>query len=152
MKNIKNKKAAIFIVSAIVLIVSAFFLGKSVGSKSNLNQAGFPAGDGSQFSQNRNGGKNGQSKQFVGGNIRGVIDTITDSSLVLKNQDGSSKIVILSASTTISKSAIASIKDVVSGENVMIRGKANSDGSITAESIQIFDGQDFSFPNRKNTN
>ncbi len=54
--------------------------------------------------------------------------------------DGSgtgSKIVFFSASTTVFKMSAGSMDDVAQGTDVIVTGKTNTDGSVTAQSIQI---------------
>ena len=52
-------------------------------------------------------------------------------------QDGSTKIVLVGSSIEITKSAAGSVEDLATGINVTVVGTANSDGSVTAESVQI---------------
>jgi len=58
-------------------------------------------------------------------------------SITLKIQNSGTKIVFFSSSTQIMKTQQGSLEDIVVGENLTITGKANSDGSLTAKSIQI---------------
>ena len=133
-EKLKTQKSKVIIVG-IVLLVVFFFIGRLSVSQNNVQPQNFQGGN----MQARTKGGN------FGGMIRGVVDSISDQGIVIKGQDGSSKIVLLSSSTTISKSSTASSSDLVSGLNVMIRGKANSDGSVIADSIQIFSDQNFGF-------
>ncbi len=57
-------------------------------------------------------------------------------SLTLKIQDGGSRIVFLSSSTTVSKTVEGSLNDIEIGKQIMITGKQNSDGSYVAQTIQ----------------
>ena len=137
-EKLKSKKTKAVILG-IVLVIVSFFIGRwSVNTNSAPSQ-NFQGGN-----MQRMGGKAGS----FGGIIRGVVDSMSDQGLVIKGQDGSSKIVLLSGSTTISKSSTASSSDLISGLNVMIRGKANSDGSVVADSIQIFTDQNFGFKSK----
>ena len=52
-------------------------------------------------------------------------------------QDGGSKIVFFSNSTEISKMTDGLIDDIEIGKQVMVGGDQNSDGSYTAETIQL---------------
>ena len=59
------------------------------------------------------------------------------STITIKMTDGSTKLVLFSSSTDIAKSAAGTSADLVAGENVVVTGSANSDGSITATRIQL---------------
>lgn len=68
--------------------------------------------------------------------ISGDILSTDDKTLTLKLNDGSSKIIILSAKTEISKSSTASATDLKVGGKITVQGQTNTDGSVTAQSIQ----------------
>ena len=76
---------------------------------------------------------NGQSFRPVSGEIIGS----DDKSVTVKLQDGSSKIVLLSDSAQINKASVGAKEDLKTGENIVVFGTTNSDGSVTAQSIQI---------------
>lgn len=69
--------------------------------------------------------------------VSGQITAKNGNSLTIQSRDGSSKIVILSGSTAVGKSVSGSLSDLATGQNVMITGTTNSDGSVTAENVQI---------------
>lgn len=74
----------------------------------------------------------------VGANsANGEIISKDDKSITVKLRDGGSKIVFFSDTTQISKMAEGSRSDVEIGEQVIVSGSANSDGSITANTIQL---------------
>lgn len=127
----------------LVTLVVAGSLGFYGGMKYAQSKA--PA-QGSAFSQNggqrpqlgigQNGGRRmgiGQNGGFVGGEVLSK----DDKSLTIKMRDGSTKIVILSASTSVGKAAAGSLSDLASGQQVTVAGTANPDGSITAQQVQI---------------
>lgn len=89
-----------------------------------------------QDGQGFGGARMGQG--VVGGGITaGQILSKDDTSITVRLTDGGSKIVFLTASTTITKSSTGSLNDLVVNENVVVNGLANSDGSINAQSIQL---------------
>lgn len=59
------------------------------------------------------------------------------SSITVKLQDGSTKIVLIGTSTPIMKTAQGSPADLTEGENVFVAGGVNADGSITAQSVEL---------------
>ena len=81
--------------------------------------SGFPGGSGA-------GGRTG------GNMISGSIIAADESSITVKTTDGSSKIILVSDSTSISKTEDAAQSDLITGEDVMVTGTSNDDGSVTA--------------------
>ena len=112
----------------------------------------FTAGNGggnAQFGQFRRG-QNGQAggtgaaagRQGGGsaGGMRPVMGSILDQddkSLTIKMLDGSTKIVLLSDTTAINKSTAGSRTDLTNGQQVVVFGTTNSDGSVTALNVSL---------------
>ena len=125
-----------FIIALIVVGGGAFYGGMVYGKNSAANsvrsarQAGLggAAGQGAQAGRVARGGAN-----FVSGDIIAMDNT----SITVKNQAGGSKIVFLSGNTQISKFAAGSIADLTVGQTVTANGTTNTDGSITAQMIQL---------------
>lgn len=69
--------------------------------------------------------------------VNGEIISADDKSITVKLQDGSSKIVLISDKTEINKATEATKDDLKTGEKVAVFGQENSDGSITAQNVQI---------------
>lgn len=135
---ITDKKIVITI--GVVLVVGVLgFLGGMQYQKRKL-----PAGVAFNQNQMRGiGGFNGQRTLGTGGMMRGgsgVIGEVLskdDKSITVKLQDGGSKIVFFSGTTTIAKSAQGTIGDVTTGTQVVVTGTTNPDGSVTAQNIQL---------------
>lgn len=138
MANEKHNQNIVTII-LIVFVFTAFgFLG---GMKYQMSKLGKMRG---QFpGQMRNGDGVGQNNfgsqnrgRFGGMNLGEIIST-TDNSITIKLSDGSTKIVLISESTSINKSAVAVIGDLKVGEKVSVFGNTSSDGTITATSVQL---------------
>jgi threonine dehydrogenase-like Zn-dependent dehydrogenase len=80
-------------------------------------------------------GTNRNGARFNG--ITGEITSVDENSITVKMNDGSSKIVLFSDKTQVNKSAQASVADLKAGETVMVMGETGTDGSVTAQSIQL---------------
>jgi hypothetical protein len=137
-----KKHIITLVVIAIVFASGGFFGGYKYGQ--NKNSAGkrvldqFPNMNGRQFGQNSNNNSTTQKNRLGGGGmIMGTILSIDGKTLTVKVQDGGSKIVFLNDSTAIEKSVSGSLADLTTDKTVQIAGTTNSDGSITAQNIQI---------------
>lgn len=150
-----NKLIVIVIATAVVVGGGAFFGGmkyaESKNPRSRVSQADFQnlqnlspeerqqglqelnANAGAGF----RGGSGGGQRGIGGGFTAGEIIAKDDKSVTVKLQDGGSKIVFLSDSTEITKSAEGTLGDLEVGKNISVNGTANSDGSVTAQSIQL---------------
>lgn len=69
--------------------------------------------------------------------VNGEIISSDDKSITVKSADGGSKIVLISEKTAINKASAAGKDDLKIGEKVAIFGQENSDGSVTADNVQI---------------
>jgi hypothetical protein len=122
------------IIVVIVLVAAGGFFG---GMK--YQQSKVPA-FGRQFAgAGGTGGAGGAGGNRVNGSrpVMGQIIASDNNSITVKMQDGSTKIVIVSASTGINKAASGTIADLTVGETVSAFGTTNTDGSITAQNIQL---------------
>jgi hypothetical protein len=129
-----NKNLIIVGVAAAVIFGAGGFFG---GMK--YQQSKVPARF-ANFQGARNGNGNTDSSNARNSNFRpvnGQIISADDKSITVKMQDGSSKIVLFSDQTQINQATAATKGDLKTGETVAVFGTANSDGSVTAQSIQL---------------
>lgn len=137
----KDIKLSLPLVIIICLAVggASFYGGTLMSKKSTSNFQG-------QFSgmANRTGNATGRATNGKmgngsanGGMINGEILKLDDNTVTIKLSDGSSKIVYLSADTTISKFTEATKQDLEIGKTVMINAKTDTSGNQTAQFIQL---------------
>jgi len=104
---------------------------------------GIPGAGGQGISVQNAAGRTGGNTAFArrgaqGGNmVNGEILSSDDKSITVKIPTGGSKIVFFAGSTKIMKSVDVAATDLTTGENVMVTGTQNTDGSVTATMIQI---------------
>lgn len=122
-------------------IVIAGVVGFVAGTKSQSAQpAQLPPQAGNGYMRMRSGnggpmmfgGRNGQNRPVLGQIIASDASSIT-----VKMPDGSSRIILFSQNTTVTKSVAAQKIDLTVGTGVLVTGTMNSDGSMTAKAIQI---------------
>ena len=119
----------IWLVIAIVALGGGYFWGKAGVSAS---RAGF-AGAGTYGSSTRRF----TGAAGAGGLTTGQISTIDSSSITLQLANGNSQVVFYSSSTPVSEPTIVSVSTLKVGTNVMVGGTPNTDGSLTAQTIQV---------------
>ncbi len=81
-----------------------------------------------------------------GGMFIGEITSIDDKTITLKTVDGGSKIVIVGSGTAYRKTVDGTSADVKQGDTVSVSGISNSDGSVTATTIQLNPGFKIAVP------
>lgn len=132
-----SKQWVSLVIVAVVFAGGGFFGGvKYEASKKpavTASRSGQFAGTGAAggFGGRRAGGANGGS--FVSGQVLSV----DSNSITVKNMAGGSQIVILAPSTQYRKAVDGSATDVTTGSMVTVTGSTNTDGSLTAQSVQI---------------
>ncbi len=140
-----NKTFIIFIAITFLVAGGAFYggmkygQGKTAGSFANLRNLS-PEERQQRFQQMGAGaiGLGARNGSQAGANfISGEIISKDNQSITVKLQDGSSKIVFYSDTTNVGKFVNGVPADLEIGKTVTINGKANDDGSITAQSIQL---------------
>jgi hypothetical protein len=133
----KNKKIGLIVIGVLVLV--GVFYGGMVYGKNQTPARGAQVFDPNNMPSGMlNGGtRNIKSGAGFGGITGGEIISKDDKGITIKLQDGGSKIIFLSTNTTIAKTATGSTTDLIVGTKVSITGTTNTDGSITAQSVQI---------------
>lgn len=128
----KNNNLLIAIIIAVVVGAAGFFGGMKYQESKRPT-----------FSRQFNGQAMGAQTGIRQGNrngfrpVNGEILSADDKSITVKLIDGSSKIVLLSDKTIINKADQATKSDLKTGEKVAAFGTENSDGSMTAQNIQL---------------
>jgi len=124
-----KKRAIITIILIVIFSAVGFFAGmKYQQSKQPAFLREFGRGQGV---------RTGQGNRQAFRPVNGEIISSDEKSITVKLQDGSSKIVLFSDKTEINKAASATKEDLKVGEKVAVFGSENSDGSVTAQNIQL---------------
>lgn len=121
----------IAVIVAVVVGAGAFFAGMK------YQQGKTPAVTANAGGTGGFGGRGGNGRNGANRPMMGQIISQDDKSMTVKMQDGSTKIVLLSTTTAINKAATATKSDITVGERVNVFGTANTDGSVTAQNIQL---------------
>ena len=123
----KNNVGLVAIIALLIGGVAGFFGGtKYQLSKRATSNGQFGAGRLGNGGRGRNGGA-----------VIGDILSVDNSGITVKLQDGSSKIVLVTDSTSINKAAQATKSDLTNGARVAVFGTVNADGSVTAQNVQL---------------
>lgn len=136
----KLKWIFITVGSAVVLLL-VFQLGVFVG----LKKAGFSRNWGENYSQNFGMPPRGPLGQFEGREsfgghgVAGEVIKIEAKNLVIKGQDGIEKVVNILQNTIIQRgNKIIKLSDIKIDDGVVIIGAPNSDGTVTAKMVRVF--------------
>ncbi len=135
-----NNNTVTIVVIGVVALGIGFFGGMQYSNYQRAQLRG-------QFAGGQFGGRMIGGGQGAGGNrmmfrngsrpVYGQIVSQDDKSITVKMNDGSSKIVILSVKTSINKASEATKDDLKAGDTVAVFGTENSDGSVTAQNVQL---------------
>lgn len=142
---VQKQQHTLMIAGAIVLaLAGGFFCGtqyqqtrpfggmmRQFGIGGTGGVSGIGGANGTQWNGQGRGGRMGIRP------VSGEIVKADDTSITVKAADGSSKIVILSEKTEINKADTATKTDLKVGEKVAVFGQENTDGSVTAQNIQL---------------
>jgi hypothetical protein len=124
---------AVIIIAVLLVGAGAFYGGMRFEQSKTANVR-------NQYSRNVSGAEGRGGQRFAQAGVRPVSGKIIhrdESSITVELQDGSSKIILVTDQSSINKTEAGSKADLKDGEEVVIFGQENSDGSITAQNIQI---------------
>jgi hypothetical protein len=122
----------IWLVIALVALGGGYYWGNASATASRGSFTGAAGTFGS--STRRFAGAGGAAG---GGLAVGQIMTIGSSSITLQLANGNSEVVFYSSSTPVSEPTTVPASELKVGTNVMVAGTTNSDGSVTAQTIQV---------------
>lgn len=127
------------VTAVLVVVVGGLgFLGGTLYQKSKVpSLVSFGGGMARNGQQIRVGNGNGGTVRSGFRPVAGEIISADDKSITVKMTDGSSKIVLISDKTNIGKTSEATTTDLKTGEKVSVFGTENSDGSVSAQNIQL---------------
>lgn len=125
------------LVALVIIGGGAFYGGMKYAQSQTPTRGQFSNGQGMGNGQFPGGPGGGTRGGVNGGFTAGEIISKDETSITIKMQDGSTKIVLVGSSAQVMKSTTGSIDDLAVGTQVTITGSANSDGSVTAQSVQI---------------
>ena len=120
----KNNILAVALIALVIGAGGGYYAGKSA---SPAAPSGTTAMRGSGFARGGNGN----------GVLAGTVAKQDASSVTLDLRDGSSRVVLITPATAVLKSVAGSMSDLSTGANIIVTGKTNSDGSVSASQIQL---------------
>lgn len=123
----------IWLVIALVALGGGFYWGKA----STTASRGSFAGAGTLGSSTRRFAGAGGAGTAGGGIAVGTVTAIDSSSITLQLANGNSEVVFYASSTPVSEPTTVPVSALKVGTNVMVAGTSNSDGSVTAQTIQV---------------
>jgi len=138
-------KKTVVVIGVLLAILAvgggSFWAGMRVGENRVIQ-------DPARFFQERLRGQRGQFPGMVGtpqpreeaapfrGGIRGIIEAVEGDTLLVSTEEGEIR-VQTTDTTLIEKSMTVGVEDLAVGEQVVVAGSRNDDGSVTARSIRI---------------
>lgn len=120
-----------YLITIILVLVFAGtgFYGGMKYQQSKLGDRQFTMRNGQQL---RNGNNRGGFRP-----VAGEIISADEKSITVKLQDDSSKIILINDKTVVNKAQTVSKSELKVGEKISVFGSENSDGSVTAQNVQL---------------
>jgi hypothetical protein len=125
----KNKQLITGVVALIVGVGIGYFGAHALMPATPTGAAAYAARTGGAGFAGRTGG--------MGGLLSGTVAASDSGSITLDTKDGSSHVILVTPATTVQKSVSGSLTDVAVGSTIIVTGTTNSDGSVSATSIQL---------------
>ncbi|MDE2173215.1 MAG: hypothetical protein KGJ31_01265 [Patescibacteria group bacterium] len=79
----------------------------------------------------------GGARGGAGGFLSGTVAARDSGSITLNTRDGNSHVVLINPATSVLKSVNGSESDILVGSTIIVSGTTNSDGSLSANLIQL---------------
>lgn len=126
-----NTKQIVSLIAVAVVFAAGGFFG---GMKYQQSKAPAPRG---QFAGGAGFGNRGGRGANGGAFANGQVMSVDNGTITLKLINGGSQIIILAPSTQFRKAVDGTAADVAVGKQITVTGSQNSDGSLTAQSVQV---------------
>lgn len=128
------------IVTAVVVGGGAFFGGMQYAKSQTPDMGDFASRFGDLDPSQRPGGMGSFTRGQAGGGgfVSGEILSLDAESMTIKLPDGGSKLVFFSDASTINNMTEGSLADLTVGTTITVIGTSSDDGSVTANTIQVF--------------
>jgi hypothetical protein len=132
-----------YVIIIVIVVAAAAFWGGLTYEKGKVASSFAAAGAGGRFGGRSGGGAGGAGGFGRSGGANGMmpvsgqIVASGNNTITVKLSDGTSKIVDLSSQTKINKTTQGAVSDLTTGQQVTAFGSTNSDGSITAQAVNV---------------
>lgn len=131
----------LYVIILVIIFAAAGFYGGMTYQKSKAPSFGASGVGGAGGGYGRRfGGAGGPGGASGMTPVGGQIVSTGNGTITVKLADGSSKIITISSQTKINKTTSGSQSDLKTGEQVTAFGTTNSDGSVTAQAINLGNG------------
>lgn len=133
-----KKETTKILVIALVVAIIAFYAGMKY-SPTTKNYSNTQRMMGAYGQISATGGTQGAKgmRNGFGGLVSGTVLSKDNTGITITLRQGGSTNILISGNTLVQKSVSGALSDVSIGQDVIVTGTANADGSVTAQSIQI---------------
>ncbi len=130
----------IWVVVIAVVCAGVFFYVGMVYGKNTASSSSAGRGGSFAFSSSTRAGfgaRGGTGTGGTGGVVTGQVISTNADSMTVQLANGNSQVVFFSSSTDIEKPSPVPASELTDGTEVIVTGSSNSDGSVTAQMIQV---------------